>query len=260
MNRLREAAVSLANAMPPVVARRFSNSSRLTRLVRPIANRVLPREQTVVTVRAGHGAGLRLVIDPLAERYYWTGLFEPEVQKLTAQLLVPGSVMWDVGAHIGFLTAIASRAVGPTGKVVAFEPLPQNAARLRQTVAMNGLTNVTLREVAVSSSVGVSTFYLHSSSSMGGLAFAHGAPQINVQATTLDAELDPSRPPALVKIDVEGFQDQVISGGRRLFSEIPPLLVIELRSEQEVARAQALLPHYTLRRIDANNFIGEPAS
>jgi FkbM family methyltransferase len=258
MKPFRKAAVLLANSVPPALARRFTNSSRLTRLVRPIANRALPRDRTMVTVRAGRGAGLRLEIDPRAEKYYWSGLFETEVQDLTAQRLVLGGVMWDVGAHIGFLAAIASRAVGPTGRVVAFEPMPQNANRLRHTVAANSLTNVTVLEVAVASSVGVSTFYLHANSTMGGLEFATGAPQIEVQTTTLDTELDPSRPPTLVKIDVEGFQDQVILGGKRLFTEIRPLLIIELLSDEEVARAATLLPHYKLRRIDIMNFIGEP--
>jgi FkbM family methyltransferase len=214
----------------------------------------------MVTVRAGRGAGLRLEIDPRAERYYWTGLFEPEVQEITSRCLAPGDVMWDVGAHIGFLSAIASRAVGPAGRVVAYEPLPQNLDRLRHTVETNGLTNVTIREVAVSSSVGVSTFYLHASTTMGGLAFASGVPQIEVHTTTLDAELDPARPPTLVKIDVEGFQDQVISGGQRLFSEIRPTVIIELLTDEEVARAAALLQHYELRRIDVMNFVAEPRS
>lgn len=260
MNPLRKAAVVLLNAAPPALARRFSYSSPLTRLVRPIANRALPRGRTSVTVRAGRGAGLRLEIDLRAEKYYWTGLYEPEVQDLAATRLVPGGVMWDIGAHIGFLTAIASRVVGPTGRVVAFEPMPENADRLRRTVAANELANVTIRQVAVSSTVGLSTFYLHSSTTMGGLAFADGAPKIEVQTTTLDAELDPARPPTLVKIDVEGFQDAVLSGGRRLFSEIRPLLIIELLSDEEVSRASTLLPHYTLHRLDTMNFIGEPTS
>lgn len=256
--RPRNVVVSLVDAVPPVVAQRFRGDSRLASLVRPIANLLLPKDLTWITVRAGTGAGLRLVIDPRVEKSYWSGLFEPRVQAAVTQLLAPGGVLWDVGAHIGFISAIAARAVGPTGNVVAFEPLPQNVGRLRQTVEANALGNVTIREVAVSSSVGRSTFYVHSSSAMGGLTRTNGAPRIDVPTTTLDTELGRSRPPELVKIDVEGHEQEVIAGGQRLFSDVRPLLIIELLTEQAVARAQALLRQYTLRRIDETNFIGDP--
>ena len=219
---------------------------------------MLSKDPTWITVRAGDGSGLRLVIYPRIEKYYWSGLHETRIQEAVTQHLARGSVMWDVGAHIGFLSAIAARAVGPNGHVVAFEPLPENVVRLRQTVEANELTNVTIREVAVSSSVGRSDFYLHSSSSQGGLMRTDSAPRIDVPTTTLDAELRLWRPPALVKIDVEGSEGDVIAGAQRLFTDVRPLLIIELLTEEAFARAQALLPHYTLRRIDRSNFIGDP--
>lgn len=256
--RPRNVVVSLINAVPAVVARRFRSDGRLAALLRPLANLVLPRDPRLVTVRAGTGAGLRLVINPRQEKYYWSGLYEPRAQEAVAQHLALGNVMWDVGAHIGFLSAIAARAVGPRGHVVAFEPLPQNVARLRQTVEANGLTNMTIREVALSSSVGTSAFYVHSSSSMGGLARADGSLRIDVPTTTLDNELGVSPVPTLVKIDVEGFEDQVIAGGQRLFNDVQPFLIIELLTDEAVTRARALLPNYVLRRIDQMNFIGDP--
>jgi FkbM family methyltransferase len=166
--------------------------------------------------------------------------------------------MWDVGAHIGFISAIAARVVGTTGHVVAFEPLPQNVGRLRQTVEANGLRNVTIRDAAVSSSVGTRAFYVHSSSAMGGLTPTDGVPRIDVMTTTLDAELGAARPPALVKIDVEGSESEVIAGAQRLFNDVRPLLIIELLTEEAVARARTLVSHYTFRRIDETNFIGDP--
>jgi FkbM family methyltransferase len=258
MNPLRSAAVSLANAMPPFVARRFRSSGRLATLARPVANLVLPKDRTSVTVRAGRAAGLRLLIDPRVEKYYWSGLYEAEVQEIVATRLASGDSMWDVGAHVGFLSAIAARTVGPTGQVIAFEPFPMNANRLRQTISQNGLGNVTVREVAVSAVVGTSVFYLDPSTSMGSLVLAEGAPWIEVPTTTLDDELERFGPPALVKVDVEGSEDQVIEGGRRLFSEVRPVLVIELLSEESLARAESLLPGYTFSRVDEMNFLGEP--
>ena len=227
-------------------------------MIRPIANRALPDRPTRIIVRAGAGAGLRLVINPRTEKYYWSGLYEPRAQEAIVERLTSGDVVWDIGAHIGFLSAIAARTVGPKGHVVAFEPLPANVLRLTQTVEMNGLTNVSIRDVAVASSIGTATFHVNPSSAMGGLAATEGGEGIDVQTTTLDAELDVSLPPRLVKIDVEGFEEQVLAGGRRLFTEVRPSLIIELLTEAAVARAQSLLPRYALRLIDEMNFVGDP--
>lgn len=256
--RPRNVVVSLLNAAPPVIARRFRGDGILASLLRPIANLSLPNQPTSITVRAGAGAGLRLVIDPRHEKYYWSGLYEPRAQDAIVEHLTRGDVMWDVGAHIGFLSAIAARAVGPTGHVVAFEPLPANVVRLTQTVEMNGLSNVSIRDVAVSSSVGTGAFHVNPSSTMGGLAGTGGGERIEVQTTTLDAELDVSLRPRLVKIDVEGFEDEVLAGAQGLFTEVRPFLIIELLTEEAVARAQSLLPRYALRRIDEMNFVGDP--
>ena len=60
-----------------------------------------------------------------------------------------------MGANIGFFSLLAARLVGSTGRVAAFEPLPVNAAQLKRNVDLNGFTNVTLVEAAVSSEAGV---------------------------------------------------------------------------------------------------------
>lgn len=245
--------------MPPGVARRFRGNSLSASVVRPIANLMLPPNPTQIRVRAGAAAGLRLVIYPRAEKYYWSGLYEPQVQAMIAQHLPRGSVFWDVGAHIGFMSAIAARTVGPAGQVIAFEPLPENVARLRKTFEVNQVVNASIREVAVSSSVGTSKFYVHSSSLMGGLIGADRARRIDVATTTLDAEMRLSRPPALLKIDVEGHENEVIAGGQRLFSDVRPILIIELLTDAAIARTHALLRHYAFRRIDDRNFIGHPS-
>jgi FkbM family methyltransferase len=62
-------------------------------------------------------------------------------------------VVYDVGAHAGFFTLLASKLVG-AGRVVAFEPLPPNAARLRVNLAANGRTNVDVMEAAASDARG----------------------------------------------------------------------------------------------------------
>jgi hypothetical protein len=82
----------------------------------------------------GHGQAKGLLIDPAgAHPGYALGTSEPAIQDLFAAHIQPGSVVWDVGANIGFFTLIAARLVG-TGQVVAFEPLPANRAAIQSNL------------------------------------------------------------------------------------------------------------------------------
>ena len=82
------------------------------------------------------------------------GYFEPAVVRLLQSLLRPGDVCIDVGANIGAHALAASFAVGSTGRVIAVEPHPELAARLRANAALNGLQNMLVMEAAVAESDG----------------------------------------------------------------------------------------------------------
>ena len=66
--------------------------------------------------------------------------------------------VFDIGAHAGYYTLIASKLVGGSGHVVAFEPAPRNLRYLRRHLSLNHVSNVTVLEVAVSDRAGVGRF------------------------------------------------------------------------------------------------------
>ncbi len=80
----------------------------------------------------------------------WLGSYEHDKQQLLAKSIAAGSVVFDLGSHAGFYTLLASSLVGPKGKVVAFEPMPQNLSYLKEHLRLNQITNVTVIEAAVS--------------------------------------------------------------------------------------------------------------
>lgn len=152
-------------------------------------------------------------------------------------LLEPGDVLVDVGANVGYYTALGARAVGPAGHVYAIEPAPDTAKALRQTVEGNGLRNVTVVEVAAGASettaalVGSSTGH----DEMSTLAHARGdeATTTVVQVRPVHALVEPRHRDrlALAKIDVEGYEAEVLTGlepllraGRR------PTIVLEVHA------------------------------
>jgi FkbM family methyltransferase len=222
---------------------------------------MLPDVVSVVEVRSGIAEGIRLAIFPRSEKYYWLGTYEPQVLREIATRLRPGDTYWDVGSHIGYMVAVASRLVGPNGSVIAFEPNPENLRRLRRTIELNELRNVTVRDVALTDRVGESQFFLSGSSSMGSLLQrAHETTAVSVRTSTIDEELKTLSLPALVKIDVEGNESRVLAGATQLLGGRHADLIIEVLTQaQQVAVVQSLVGYQT-SMLDERNMLAWPSS
>ena len=161
--------VSLVNRVPARLATLFRQGGVLARVAAPVLERVLPDHPREIVVRGGRARGVRLVAELKREKFYWTGGYESRVQDALAEELRPGGSFWDVGAHLGFFTLLASRLVGPEGKVHAFEPLPANRARLETGISLNDATNVTLHPVALAGRTGSAVLHSHGSTLMWSL-------------------------------------------------------------------------------------------
>jgi FkbM family methyltransferase len=237
--------VAAMNRVPSSVARRFPWHSAASRLMRPLLNALLPSEPTVVSVRSGAAANARLLILPRQEKFYWTGEYEREVQAAIRQYLVSGGHFWDVGAHIGFFTLIASRAVGPTGQVHAFEPYPPSRERLRRTIALNELGNVVVHEDAIAAVEGPSVLHAHSLSPMWTLIAARGEDDgVDVRCTTIVALAELLGVPDLIKIDAEGAEVDVLRGALAVLSgDRRPVVIVEFSDRDLLEEARSLLPN-----------------
>jgi FkbM family methyltransferase len=234
--------------MPGPVAKLFATDSAAARLLRPLVNRLLPEGPTWVAVRSGPAQGVRLLIDTKKEKFLWTGLHEPAVQRAMTVLLEPGMTFWDVGAHVGFFTVLGARLVGDRGQVHAFEPMAENRWRLAAAVEKNGSRNVTIHDVALSSAQGDAVLHAHESSAMWSLAGA-GTEGDTVRCETLDSIELPA--PDLIKIDAEGFELEVLRGGRKLLSGARPALLVEFTTSELVDEARELLDGYAFEQLEA---------
>ncbi len=168
--------------------------------------------------------------------------YEPEISQLLLRVLRDGDTAIDVGANVGFFTILAASLVGPSGRVVSFEPDPANRARLNNTYAINGYQHCTLVENPVSDKPGPVEFFINSDDS-GGNALWDPAQfpgnvksqaqkkVMQVQATTLDDEIARLKlaTPKLIKVDTEGADQRVLEGARKLLSKAAvPFVVSEL--------------------------------
>jgi FkbM family methyltransferase len=170
--------------------------------------------------------------------------FESDVANAFIKMLRAGDVVADVGANIGYLTVLAALLVGPSGRVVAFEPDAANVERLRGNLALNNCANVTVVEKAITNRVGEVEFFINSDNSGGNalwdVALFPGnvkslaePKRIVVEATTLDAEWKRLGLPAprVIKIDTEGAEQLVLEGARDVLAGLQTKFAIaELHS------------------------------
>jgi len=126
-------------------------------------------------------------------------------------------VIADIGANIGYYTAIAAEATGPEGLVLAFEPEPENFKFLKKTVVLNGFKNVECCEMGIADFEGRGKLYLSTEGNMGDHRIylsPEKRPGIDIELTTLDnflkkrgiAKLD------VIKMDIQGAEGLAIRG------------------------------------------------
>jgi FkbM family methyltransferase len=152
--------------------------------------------------------------------------------RLLLEHLSAGDVAVDVGAHKGAYTYWMRQAVGPSGKVYAFEPQPVLAARLSSLVSSSGYTNVVIENLGLSSSSGTMMLNVPGEGTSPSASFEAGeagSKSYPVQVTTLDDYFYGREEPRvrLLKCDAEGHELEVFRGARRLLSEAGPCLLFE---------------------------------
>jgi FkbM family methyltransferase len=161
-------------------------------------------------------------------------------QRVFNTLVRPGDVVFDVGANVGYYTLLGSVLAGPEGKVFAFEPLPRNVSIVRRHVEINKLTNVTIFNGAVCDRDGAAKFDAGAIPEMAHLSDEGG---IDVQTFKLDSLLAEGRvsAPAVIKVDVEGAEVDVLNGARRLIELHHPTIMVATHSVPLFDESTALL-------------------
>ena len=243
----------------------------LARFLRGAINAAVDEGLSEITVAAGDLQGYKLLLNLKAEKSRWLGTYEPELQAALREFLRPGMTVYDVGANIGYISLLMSKAVGPQGRVFAFEALPVNVERIQKNAALNKLSSVTVVAAAVLDKTAPVTFYVHNSVGMGKAAGSAGRreehynAEISVPGLSLDefVYLQGNPAPAAVKMDIEGGEVLALPGMRRLLAEKSPIMFLELHGpESEKAAWQELTAAgYTLRAMESGYpIISTPAS
>lgn len=242
-------AASAARILPAPFKRWLYRVPFLSKFVRRSLNAAAPKGLNEVEIAAGILRGMRMSLDLQTEKDYWLGTYEPDLQDAARQLIQPGMTIYDVGANIGYISLIAARLAGESGKVFSFEALPKNIERLKSNVQLNKMGGqINVVHSAVMDKTGEAVFLAHESGAMGkaqGSAGreAHYAAELRVPAVALDDFVyrDGNLPPRVVKMDIEGGEEMALRGMRRILKESRPVLMIELHGKEAARQVWEIL-------------------
>lgn len=209
-------------------------------LIRRMADKF--KEGSIVRIKSGIAKGM------LWKRYhryvngYWVGIYELPIQKRIKFELKYGDVFFDIGANAGFLSLVGAKAVGYSGRVIAFEPLPMNAYVIEEQFELNNLKQCQCIRCAIGERIGKSEIFLLKNtkgepspsrayllSRTSDINEGHVMKRFNVDVITLDHFCQKHNLiPDLIKIDVEGAEADVLRGAKGLLhSDRAPRIIME---------------------------------
>jgi FkbM family methyltransferase len=209
--------------------------------------------QFPVTARTFWGDRMHVLLpEPLSCEVYGYRFFEEGLSAFMLAMLRPGHRVYDVGAHYGYFTRLASLLVGPSGAVHSFEPTPKTFSRLARNTA--DLLNVTCNNVAAWDKREVLhlTDFGTNLSMFNSLleprlsaADRRAGVDVAVQGLALDEYADSFGAPDFVKIDAESAEWHIVQGMSGLLSARRPMVTIEVGDFEiaGAARSRALLDH-----------------
>ncbi|HET6145803.1 MAG TPA: FkbM family methyltransferase [Candidatus Acidoferrales bacterium] len=166
--------------------------------------------------------------------------FEKAETNFVQRLLRPGLTVLDIGAHHGLYTMIASKLVGRTGRVIAFEPSPRERKRLKRHIDVNSCSNVRVASIALGKTTKRENLYLASDgenwcNSLRPPSVETRSRLVEVQVRPLDDFLAESAISNVdfIKIDVEGAELDALAGAKRLLSSnLRPIFLIEVEDRR----------------------------
>jgi FkbM family methyltransferase len=163
------------------------------------------------------------------------GYWEIWLTLFFARAVTPGMTVMDIGANLGYYTVLLGNAVGPSGHVIAIEPVPQTAALLKKTIALNGMEGWVRLITAAAVGPQTSAVEMYVPENEPKNAAIIGTPiegAIQVPAVSVDELTRGLSRLDLVKIDAEGAEMLIIDGMRETIKRLRPNLLLEFNAHR----------------------------
>ncbi len=146
-----------------------------------------------------------------------TGHYDAVLSEIVGRHLKSGDVFIDLGANEGYFSVVASKIVGPAGRVIAVEPQSRLQPVIARNLELNGCKNVSVIQAVVADKPGTMELHLTTRSNTGASGlFGGGSKTESVQAMTLTQLLADVPSCALLKMDVEGAEHDIVLSSKDL--------------------------------------------
>lgn len=188
-------------------------------------NQLIQLEEMKIYIQPGDWA----VGGHIAQNRIW----EPHVTHALKSLLRPDATFIDIGANIGYFTLLAASCVGTEGRVIAFEPNPNNCDLLTRSIEANGFRNIQVHRYAVAEYAGAFVLLTDFPESNGHIisclrAIGQTGKNLHVVGSVvLDEFLANIERIDVVKLDIEGAEPKAVLGMRQLLASHRPILITE---------------------------------
>lgn len=212
-------------------------------------------------------SGFLMVLDPsewAQQEILITGATEPRTLQRIREIVNPGSCVIDVGAHVGHHTLEAARAASADGRVFAFDPQPYNADRIGRHAVLNGLENIVTICAAVGDKDAFIRLPMQSEHDRSRLSLHEPGPVnenafIEVPLRRLDNFMTANGvgPVQLLKIDVEGYELEVLHGLGEAHENCRNI-ILEVLETTSPERNRAVVAFLTAAGFELRDISGKP--
>jgi len=176
--------------------------------------------------------GFKINLDPIFDKnienvIYERGVYEQGTVTVLQDFLRPGDTFVDAGANIGWLSLVGANKVGNQGQVYAYEPVPSTFEILTSNKELNQFSQITLNQFALGNTEETLTIHPEKENRGGASILNHHSENgIQIKVKKLD-NLNIESTINVIKIDVEGFELDVLKGAIKAIKKDKPKLIIE---------------------------------
>ena len=179
-------------------------------------------------------AGLDLRGKSIHKQLILDGIRERKSTGIMQQFIQPDDVILELGANIGYYVLIESGILSDKGYIYAVEPAPENFELLKRNIALNNIENIEASNIAISNETGTAKLYMGIACNLHSLinsSNSSDAEYVEVGTDTVDNFLKNRKPITFLRMDVEGYETEVIDvmqetfkspHFKKLFVEIHP--------------------------------------
>lgn len=191
--------------------------------------RSLPQSVGGHKIYASSAGGLRQLLMPMDK-------VDPDLFLTASRLIKEGDTVWDIGANVGLFSFSAMGLVGSSGEVVSFEPDAYLVSLLRKSASIqaDNSAKISIIPAGIAGTTGVRSFHIAKRARASNALSDYGNQQKggvrqmqSIICLSLEDALSELPPPAVVKIDVEGAEVEILSNGQSLLSKIRPRMAVE---------------------------------